>query len=132
MPVNGYRKKLYKIIPPEMEDYDELHKIAYEKIPPHNPLCEKVFREGAPAILSPANGNEYLISRKHPEPLQLTCHTGTDVTTVYWYINDQLYKTCQARSKQFFVPEEGPVKISCSDDKGRNRNILIKVRYVDW
>jgi penicillin-binding protein 1C len=132
MPENGYKKKLYKIIPPEMEDYDDLHKIAYEKIPPHNPLCEKVFREGAPAILSPANGNEYLINRKHPEPLQLTCHTGTDVSTVYWYINDQLYKTCQARSKQFFVPEEGPVKISCSDDKGRNRNILIKVRYVDW
>ncbi len=132
MPENGYKKKLYKIIPPEMDDYDDLHKIAYEKVPPHNPLCEKVFREGAPAILSPANGNEYLISRKNPEPLQLSCHTTSDVSKVYWYINDRLYKTCQARSKQFFVPEEGPVKISCSDDKGRNRNILIKVRYVDW
>jgi penicillin-binding protein 1C len=132
MPENGYKKKLYKIIPPEMEDYDEIHKVAYQKIPPHNPLCEKVFREGAPSILSPANGNEYLISRKNPEPLQLSCHTTNDVNKVYWYINDQLYKTCQARSKQFFVPEEGPVKISCSDDRGRNRNILIKVRYVDW
>ena len=132
MPENGYKKKLYKIIPPEMDDYDDLHKIAYEKVPPHNPLCEKVFREGAPAILSPANGNEYLISRKNPEPLQLTCHKTNDVSKVYWYINDKFYKTCQAGSKQFFVPEEGPVKISCSDDKGRNRNILIKVRYVDF
>ena len=112
MPANGYKKKLFKIIPPEMEDYYDLHKIAYQKIPSHNPLCEKVFREGAPAILSPSNGNEYLISRKNPEPLLLTCHTSNDVIKVYWYVNDRLYKTCQAKSKQFFVPEEGPVKIS--------------------
>ena len=56
MPENGYRKKMYKIIPPEMEEYYDIHKIAYEKIPPHNPLCEKVFREGAPAIVSPKMG----------------------------------------------------------------------------
>ncbi|HSZ33813.1 MAG TPA: hypothetical protein VK772_10915, partial [Puia sp.] len=132
MPENGYKKKMYKIIPPEMEEYYDLHKIAYEKIPPHSPLCEKVFREGAPAIVSPKNGSEYLISKKHPEPLQLTCRTSNDVTKVYWYINDQLFKTSQAGSKQFFIPQEGPVKISCSDDKGRNRNSWIKVRYVDW
>lgn len=132
MPENGYKKKMYKMIPPEMEEYYDLHKISYEKIPPHNPLCEKVFREGAPAIISPANGNEYLISKKHPEPLLLACRTSNDVNKVYWYINDQLYKSSQARSKQFFIPEEGPVKISCSDDKGRNRNSWIKVRYVDW
>ena len=131
-PANGYKKKLYKLIPPEMEEYYDIHKIAYEKIPPHNPSCEKVFREGAPAIVSLANGNEYLISKKHPEPLQLSCRTSNDVSKVYWYINDQLYKSSQAKSKQFFIPEEGPVKISCSDDKGRNRNIRIKVRYVDW
>ncbi len=132
MPANGYKKKMYKVIPPEMEDYYEIHKIAYQKIPPHNPKCEKVFREGGPSIISPLNGNEYLISKKHPEPLLLTCHTSTDVNKVYWYINDQLYKSCQARTRQFFIPEEGPVKISCSDDKGRNRNSWIKVRYVDW
>jgi penicillin-binding protein 1C len=132
MPANGYKKKMYKVIPPEMEDYYEIHKIAYQKIPVHNPLCEKVFREGGPSIVSPLNGNEYLISKEHPEPLMLSCHTSTDVNKVYWYINDQLYKSCQARTRQFFIPEEGPVKISCSDDKGRNRNSWIKVRYVDW
>jgi len=32
--------------------------------------------------------------------------------------------------KIFFVPpEEGPVKISCSDDKGRNSDLVIQVKY---
>lgn len=131
MPENGYRKKWYKIITPEMQQYLEENKIAYEKIPPHNPNCEKVFKEGAPLITFPSNGNEYLINKKSPEPLQLTCNVGNDVSKVYWYINNTFYKSCEAKSKQFFVPEEGPVKISCTDDKGRNRDIVIRVRYVN-
>jgi len=131
MPENGYKKKLYKIVTPEMQQYFEENKIAYEKIPLHNPNCEKVFKEGAPVVTSPSNGNEYLINKKSPEPLQLTCNVGNDVSKVYWYINNKFYKACEAKSKQFFVPEEGPVKISCTDDKGRNRDIIIRVRYVN-
>jgi penicillin-binding protein 1C len=131
MPENGFKYKRYKIIAPEMQQYFEKNKIAYEKIPPHNPECEKIFKEGTPVISSLANGSEYLINKRDPEPLQLSCNTGNDVAKVYWYINDQFYKTCQARSKQFFVPDEGPVKVSCTDDKGRNRDIWIRVRYVN-
>jgi penicillin-binding protein 1C len=77
------------------------------------------------------NGTEYLISKKHPEPLQLVCETGNDVSRVYWYINNQFYKITNAGSKQFFLPTEGNIKISCTDDKGRNRDIKISVKYVD-
>lgn len=131
MPETGYKKKWYKVVPAEMQQYYEEHRIAYEKIPPHNPTCEKVFIGGAPAITSPRNGAEYLISSKHPEPLQLTCQTGNDVSKVYWYINNRFYKTADVKTKQFFLPEEGPVKISCTDDKGRNRDVWIRVRYID-
>jgi penicillin-binding protein 1C len=131
MPPNGYKKKLYKIVAPEMQQYFEQYKIAYEKIPPHNPDCEKLFHEGAPVISSLANGSEYLINKKDPEPLLLSCNTGNDVSRVYWYINNKFYKISEAGSKQFFMPDEGPVKISCTDDKGRNKNIMIRVRYVN-
>ncbi|HEY4064568.1 MAG TPA: penicillin-binding protein 1C [Puia sp.] len=130
LPAAGYKKKWYKVIPPEMKEYYEANRIAYSSIPPHNPGCEKVFREGAPVVTSPANGSEYLISRKDPEPLQLRCRVGNDVGKVYWYINDKFYKTGEAGSKQFFIPDEGPIKISCTDDKGRNRDVWIRVRYV--
>ena len=129
VPENGYRKKTYKLVAPEMQKFFDEHQIAYQKIPPHNTECQKIFKENAPMVTFPVNGTEYLISKKEPEPLQLTCNTANDVQQVYWYINTTFYKTTPVKTKQFFVPDEGPVKISCTDDKGRNRDIWIKVKY---
>lgn len=131
MPANGYKKKWFRTVTPDMQRYYEERRMVYEKMPPHNPACERVFKEGGPAITSPRNGSEYFISKKHPEPLQLSCNVGNDVHKVYWYINNQFYKSGDAHNRQFFIPEEGPVKISCTDDKGRNRDIWIRVKYVD-
>jgi penicillin-binding protein 1C len=130
VPESGYKKKEYKITEPEMQAWFEENKIAYSKVPPHNPGCEIIFKGNAPFITSPSNGAEYLISKKNKEPLQLTCKAATDVSRVFWYINDKFYKACAPGEKQFFIPDQGPVKISCTDDKGRNRDIKIMVRYV--
>jgi penicillin-binding protein 1C len=131
MPDAGYKKKMYRLIHQDMQAFFEERRIAYEKIPTHNPDCQKIFREGAPGITSPKNGSEYLISKKNPEALQLSSNTGNDVSKVYWYINNKFFKASDAKTKQFFIPEEGPVKISCTDDKGRNRDIWIQVKYVN-
>jgi penicillin-binding protein 1C len=131
MPDVGYKKKFYKLIAPDIQAYLDERRISYQKVPTHNPDCEKIFKDGAPSIISPRNGSEYLISKKNPEALQLASHTGNDVSRVYWYINNQFYKTADSKSKQFFIPDEGPVKISCTDDKGRNRDIWIQVKYVN-
>lgn len=130
-PDAGYKKKTYKLISAEMQSYYSQRNIAYQHIPMHNPACEKIFKEGIPVITFPVGGSEYLINKKDPEPLQLTCQTGNDVQQVYWYINNKFYKSSEAKAKQFFVPDEGPVKISCTDDKGRNRDIWITVKYID-
>ena len=130
-PATGYIKKLYKIIAPEMLDYYNRNGVQYQQIPPHNPDCEKIFKGDGPAITFPLNGNEYYINKRDPEPLQLTANTGADVSRIYWYINDQFYKAAGAKEKQFFIPQEGPVKISCTDDKGRNRTIRIVVKYTE-
>ncbi|MGZ3949909.1 MAG: penicillin-binding protein 1C [Flavisolibacter sp.] len=131
-PTAGYIKRLYRVVAPEMQDYYNQNGITFQKIPPHNPDCEKIFKGDGPRITSPSNGSEYYINTKDPEPLQLKATAGTDVTKLYWYIDDRFYKTTGAKEKQFFVPKEGPVKISCTDDKGRNRNIWIRVKYVNF
>lgn len=131
VPEVGYKKKLYKIISPELQHYFKENGVVFEIIPPHNPYCEKIFKDGAPVITSPTNGTEYYISVKDPEPIALTCETAIDVTKVYWYINNKFYKAAEAKSKLFFIPDEGPVKISCTDDKGRNRDIRITVKKVN-
>ncbi len=130
-PETGYKKKWFKVTEPDMQAWMEENRIVFEKIPPHNPDCELIFKGNAPIINSPVNGTEYLISKKNKEPLQLVCKTANDVSKVYWYINNKFYKSCNAGEKQFFIPDEGPVKISCTDDKGRNRDIKITVKYVN-
>jgi penicillin-binding protein 1C len=130
-PETGYKKKWFKTIEPDMQAWFEDNRIACQKIPAHNPTCELIFKGAAPSITSPVNGTEYLINKKDPEPLQLTCKTANDVSKVYWYINNKFYKSSNAGEKQFFIPEEGPVKISCTDDKGRNRDIRVRVKYVN-
>ena len=130
-PQTGYKKKWYKVVEPDMQAWFEENNITYQKMPLHNPDCEMIFKGSAPVITSPANGTEYLINKKDREPLQLVCRTANDVSKVYWYINNKFYKSCNAGEKQFFIPGEGPVKISCTDDKGRNRDIKITVKYVN-
>ena len=130
-PATGYKKKMYRIVAQEMQQYFFTNNIAFEIVPPHNPECEIIFKGNGPTITSPLNGTEYYINKKSPEPLQLAASAGNDVSKLYWYVNDQFFKTTTATEKQFFIPDEGPVKISCTDDKGRNRNIWIKVKYVD-
>ncbi|MHA4845518.1 penicillin-binding protein 1C [Flavitalea antarctica] len=130
LPQSGYKKKMYNNYSPDMLAWFSERNTPYNRIPPHNPLCEKVFLENGPAIVSPKNGAEYLISKKFPEPIQLSCSAGADVTKVHWYIDNKFFKTAEAGTSQFFMPEEGPVKISCTDDKGRNRDVKILVRYL--
>lgn len=130
-PASGFKKRWYKIVEPDMQTWFQEHQIAYQKIPTHNPDCELIFKGAAPSILFPVNGMEYIINKNDPQPLQLISKTTNDVSKVFWYINNKFYKSSNAGEKQFFVPEEGPVKISCTDDKGRNKNIKIIVKYVN-
>ncbi|HSB94648.1 MAG TPA: penicillin-binding protein 1C [Flavitalea sp.] len=127
-PQAGYQLKWFRMLDNGIQQWYADHKIRFEKLPPHNPDCEKVFREGAPVILSPHAGTEFLISRSSPEPLLLSCRSADNHTSIYWYINDQFYKT---GNRVFYQPMAGPLKISCTDDKGRIRSVSVSVKMVD-
>jgi len=130
IPENGYKKKWYASPSPELQFWFEENNVPYSKVPPHNPNCERISDAGAPKIVSPVNNNEYLLDKQNPEPLQLSCQTDAEVSSVFWYINNKLWRKAKANEKIFFTPEEGSVKISCTDDKARNSDVWIKVRYV--
>jgi penicillin-binding protein 1C len=124
-----FKKKLYPNLSPEMIAFYEVQGIAYTKIPPHNPACKRILSVDAPVILSPSAHKEYIIDRDAPPELALSCKAHNEVQKVYWYLNDQFYKTASPTEKVFFKPEIGLMKIACSDDKGGNSEITIKVSY---
>ena len=130
LPEKGYVRKTYPNLAPELIAYYESKKIPYQKLPPHNPSCERVFHEGSPLIVSPNDGNEYFIQINEPQQIQLSCQTGIDVQEVFWYVNDKLVKRSSPHEAVFISPPVGRVKISCSDDKGRNSDVMILVKKI--
>ncbi len=130
-PAIGFVKKWFTVLPPEIEAFKINNAEKYAPVPPHFNGCNTVWNEKGPVIQSPGHNSEYLISRQHPEPLVLQCMPDADVAMVHWYINNKPYKTVPARERVFFMPEAGRIKISCTDDKGRNRDAWIEVRMVE-
>ncbi len=132
LPESGYIKSFYPNYQPEIISYFETNQLKYRKTPPHNPICERIFADDKPEITSPVNNVEYFIDKADTTQILLTCNSANNVDKVYWYINDKFYKTAKPANKVFFKPVEGMIKISCTDDKGRNANLHIKVKMINF
>jgi len=130
LPPAGYKTKLVPNISPELITYYDAAHVNYTPLPPHNPKCTYSFKGDAPQITSLTNGMTYIVENKEMQKLQLACAAANDVHKVYWYINDKFYATTAAGGKIFFSATSPDIKISCSDDKGRNTDIRIKVQFI--
>ncbi len=127
LPEAGYKEKLYPNLAPELIAWYEHAGIAYQKLPVHNPYCTRIDKSFAPVISSPVAGKEYIIQAGEQSQLLLACQADNEVQRVYWYINDKLLQSAAPGEKVFFLPQAGDIKISCSDDKGRNSDVSISV-----
>ena len=130
IPANGYQTKAYPNVAPDLAAYYDEHHVSYEKVPPHNPACTRSFDGKPPVINTLQNGMTYLITDKQKQPLQLGCTTSNDVEMVYWYVNDKFLGSTKRSEKLNFIPSGQEIKISCTDDKGRNADIVVKVKFV--
>lgn len=129
-PANGYKMERYPNLSPALAAFNDARGQAYSHIPPHNPECGRMQEGTAPLIRSLTDGGTYLIADRGKQQLQLSCMAANDVQTVYWYVNDRFVGAAAARQSLFFVPEEPSIKISCTDDKGRNKDIRIRVKFL--
>jgi penicillin-binding protein 1C len=99
----------------------------YEKIPAHNPECTRVLDTNPPRIVSPVANQEYLIDRSDEAEIKLAAEVASDATRLYWYVNDRLVGMSKPGEDFFTKIESGRVKISCTDDRGRNSDITFTV-----
>ncbi len=130
LPKSGYCEKYYPNYPPEMINYFELYHIPYQKIPEHNPVCPRVYKDKNIVIQSPVNGVQYILMKHESHSIMLKCDAGNDVSYVYWYINDKFLCRTKPESPTFFTPVVGEVKVSCTDDRGRTANVRISVKEI--
>ena len=131
IPLAGYKEKWLTYHPVEILAFYNQNNIAYTKIPTHNPKCEKWDIFDPPQITTPINGSTYYIMKDQPEALVFNCNAANDVKQVFWYINNQVHKISSKNESVLFLPTQaGLYKISCSDDKGRNTDIEIKIEFI--
>lgn len=130
LPVNGYVRAMYPDFAPDVLAYFDEQHIPYNKIPAHNQLCSRIYASNAPSITSLTDGMEYVLMKSAKQELMLGCAAENGVKQVFWYINNRFYKAAGPSEKIFFVPRQGQVKVSCSDDKGRNSDIRITVSFI--
>jgi penicillin-binding protein 1C len=128
-PSIGFKKKDYTDYPADLLAWMQRSGIQYDRIPPHNPYCTRVFKDSPPRIVSPLAQKEYILEASDPPQIRLSAETTADVNLLYWYVNDRFVGTSE-RGKDLFVSiDPGVVKISCTDDRGRNSDIQISVQH---
>jgi penicillin-binding protein 1C len=132
LPSSGYKKVVYPVYQPELTVWLSQNENNFYSPPRHNPDCTAKFTEGGPKILSPSEDYEYFLESPQTNEKQeilLLAASDSRVKTHYWYINDKFYKKCKPGERIFFNPQEKDLKITCLDDKGRDRSIRIEIKY---
>ena len=130
LPRRFYKKKLYPNLSPRLIDYYRQQQIPFEQIPPHFEDCPKVLKDTPPKITSLLADREYILTDGKEAELMLSCQVANDVQTVYWYINDQFLKKTKPAEKVFFKPPLGRLKVSCTDDRGRNTDVEVLIKQL--
>jgi penicillin-binding protein 1C len=130
LPRAGYKRKLYPNLPPDIVALYTAQGRAFERIPEHNPLCERALHRGAPpAVTSLLDGKEYILDSPS-SGLALACNAAADVRKVYWFIDDKFYREAAPDERVFFTPpRKGKIVISCADDKGRSASLEITATW---
>ncbi len=128
LPISGYKKKPYPNHPAELLSFYKQTGIPYESPPPHHITCRHIGNvlQSPPNIVSPLEGNTYILEEASTQ-LMLQCHAAHDVKEVYWYLNNRFIAKAKPEERVFFIPPKGKIKISCSDDRGRNSDSYITI-----
>jgi penicillin-binding protein 1C len=129
LPSDGYERKVYPLYDPELTVWLSENNYNFNKPPRHNPDCQAKFTHNGPRILSPSEDYDYLIEENSGQEIMLLAASDSKAKTHYWYVNDKFYTKCTPGEKIFLEPDNGVIKISCLDDKGRDESVSILVKY---
>ena len=137
-----YETEYFPNIKPELTSYYLNRNLPIRSVPPHNPTCTHIFKDkNSPLITSLFENREYTLDDDSTQ-LLLECRTASDISSVFWYINDKFLRESKVNERVFFSPFElesstisenknnkkGKTKISCTDNKGRNTDIYILLK----
>lgn len=123
-----YKKAAYPFYEPELTLWQNRNNIKVKRPPKHNPECSARFTSEGPVIISPSSEFEYFVEKGNEEEILLQAASDPNVKTHYWFVNDKFFDKCLPTEKIFLKANEGNIKITCMDDRGRENSVFVKVR----
>ncbi len=126
-----YQEKVFVTWPSKITAWRRSVGLPLETIPQHDPKCSRIAGENAPSIRSPEEGITYIIRRFVPledQQIPLEAAFGSDVKTVYWFVDRELIFEGKPDQLVFWPPERGKHTVTCMDDEGReaSREIVVE------
>ncbi len=100
-------------------------------IPAHNPRCKGTFGGESPIITSPEHKAIYLLRASTPldyQKILFEASTPGDNRKLFWFLDGQLYSSCERNNRIFYAPERGTHSLICSDGYGRSSSIVFDVQ----
>ena len=115
--------------PAELVDFWRKTGVAYQALPPHNPLCSRLFTGDGPSIVSPSEDMTYYLVEKG-QKLVFQATSGVDVREHAWYLNETYIGKKRAGEKLFISIAAGDHTVTCVDDRGRASAVHIRVKLI--
>ncbi|MDQ3073684.1 MAG: penicillin-binding protein 1C, partial [Bacteroidota bacterium] len=128
LPPGHQHKKTFTQYDPELVLWSAERGIHLDLPPKHNDACESRFTGQGPEILSPSDDFEYLVESNTSNRVLLQAVAPADVSTLYWYIDNKLYRQAYTNQRIFYAPVPGTHTFTCMDDKGRKSSVTIFVK----
>jgi len=97
----------------------------------HCPDCPSIQSTFAPRILSPQEGDSYILSDfadVSTQRLRLEAAAAPEAKTLYWFVDGELLAQCAPNEVYHWLPEPGFHEVRCVDDRGRASHVTIEVR----
>jgi len=132
--------------PPELAAWLRRHGQGRDLLPEHNPQCTahcglaiadcglkseirnpKSEISDAPHILSPANGQTYLLLPDAAEQ-RLQLRAASRAPRLYWFVGGALFATAGPLDPAFWPLARGTHRITCADDAGNAATVTVCVR----
>ncbi|MBL0057937.1 MAG: penicillin-binding protein 1C [Elusimicrobia bacterium] len=128
---SAYRRKVITLWPPEVAAFLRSQGKALAPLPPHNPACPVLEREGGLRIEIPRAGGSYQVTealRRGRQKLPLRAASQRGDGPVYWYLDGALLGRAGPDETLFVDPWPGSHRVAVADSRGRLDQVEFVVR----
>lgn len=124
-------QRVFAVWPPRVSQWFRDQRVEENAPPRHYAGCETARGMAAPRIVSPADGDSFMLLPGRDAAAQkiaLRAVAPAASTRLYWFLNGTLLESAAPGDTVFLEPRPGRHRLRCADDLGRAHEIAFSVQ----